>query len=150
MFWIRCLMWGMVLGVAGGQSLRAEGAVHLIFPTANRGLVEGRPEEFYQPTISKRAISGMYGFVRSSEPEPARYFDLFHEGIDIRPLQRDAKGEPLDQVVAMASGQVVYVNKVASKSNYGRYVVLRHGFGKWEMYSTYGHLASVAVSEGRC
>lgn len=118
------------------------------FPSPNTALLDGRPENFYQPTISKRAISGMYGFVRSSEPEPARYFNLFHEGIDIKPLQFDAKGEPKDQVFAAAAGEVVYANTRASQSNYGLYLILRHRYGPHDLYTTYGHLAAVQVEAG--
>jgi murein DD-endopeptidase MepM/ murein hydrolase activator NlpD len=123
--------------------------VRLKFPTANHYLIQGKPEKFYQPTVSRRAISGMYGFVRSSEPEPARFFDLFHEGIDIQPLHLDGRGEPTDPILAAAAGEVVYVNNRASRSNYGRYIIIRHRYGSHDLYTTYGHLASLRYSVGQ-
>lgn len=91
----------------------------------------------------------MYGFVRSSEPEPARYFNLFHEGIDIQPSGRDAKGEPIDPVMSAADGVVVYTNTKPSLSNYGRYIMIRHRLGTHDLYTTYGHLASIFIVENQ-
>jgi len=121
----------------------------LQFPTPNISILNGHPEKFFQPTVSKRAISGMYGFVRSSEPEPARTFDLFHEGIDIQPTKLDARRNPLDPVMAAAAGTVVYTNRKASRSNYGLYLMIRHQVGSWQLYTTYGHLAAIYVREGQ-
>ena len=72
-----------------------------------------------------------------------------HEGIDIRPLQRDANGEPLDPVRAIAAGVVVHANQVAGFSNYGRYVVVEHRFDGCKYYSLYGHLSSIVVRDGQ-
>jgi len=127
----------------------AEGKVDLQLPTANDSLFSGHPELFFQPTISGRAFSGMYGFVRSTEPEPPKFFNKFHEGIDIQPLSRDANGEPLDIVRASLKGEVVYINLRPDKSNYGRYVVIRHRFPDGDGYTIYGHLASVSASVGQ-
>ena len=96
------------------------------FPTENRALLDKHPEKFYQPTISRRLISGMFGFVRTSEPEPARIFEHFHKGIDIRPLHRDTSGEPTDVVEAAADGEVVRVNRDEKISDYGRQVIVKH------------------------
>jgi hypothetical protein len=75
-------------------------------------------------------------------------YTRFHEGIDIRPVQRDARGEPLDEVRAIAPGTVAYVNRVPGHSNYGNYVVVEHRWGGCPYYSLYGHLASASVSTG--
>lgn len=123
--------------------------VVLQFPTDNRALVEGRLEDFYQPTISGRLKSGMFGFVRSNLPEPPPYFERFHEGIDIKPLRRDRYGRPLDVVRAAAPGTVVYVNTRSRASNYGLYIIIRHDYGACQAYTTYAHLASVAVRAGQ-
>ena len=88
-------------------------------PTENRYLFEKQPKKFYQPTISRRLISGMFGFTRTSDPEPARIFERFHKGIDIKPLRRDGRGEPLDPVRACADGVVVRVNDNEKISDYG-------------------------------
>jgi murein DD-endopeptidase MepM/ murein hydrolase activator NlpD len=140
-----------ILSFSGGQAQIPDtpAEIRLQFPTANAYLLENCPEKFYQPTVSKRLISGMYGFVRSSEPEPARYFNLFHEGIDIQPTHRDTKGEPLDPVMAAAAGLVVYTNLKPTLSNYGRYLIIRHSYGTHDLYTTYGHLASIQVKEGQ-
>ena len=67
----------------------------------------------------------------------------FHEGIDIAALQRDRSGRPLDKAYAVADGVVGYINRVAGKSNYGKYVVLLHHDPVGEVYTLYGHLAEV-------
>ena len=75
-------------------------------------------------------------------------YTRFHEGIDIRPLHRDANGEPLDEVRAIADGKVVHVNPVAGYSNYGKYIVIEHRWNGSNYYSLYGHLSSIAVQPG--
>lgn len=122
--------------------------VDLQFPTENRALLKRDKAAFFQPTISKRLISGQFGFTRTNGPEPARIFERFHEGIDVRPLRRDAKGDPLDPVVASADGRVIYVNRQASKSNYGIYVIIEHRFGGWPVQTFYAHLASTPLRGG--
>jgi len=119
------------------------------FPTENRYLLEEKPEKFFQPTISRRLKSGMFGFVRTSDPEPARIFERFHKGIDIKPLRRDEKGEPLDVVRAIADGMVVWVNEDEKISDYGRQVIVKHLWGDQPVYSIYGHLASATAQLGQ-
>ena len=63
-----------------------------------------------------------------------------HEGLDIRRLQRDKRGEPTDPVMATADGTVVYFNTRPSLSNYGNYLVIRHVIEGIEIYSLYAHL----------
>ena len=70
---------------AVGQTNAPNERIAWKLPTENHYLLEGKPEKFFQPTISRRLKSGMFGFVRTSEPEPARIFERFHKGIDIRP-----------------------------------------------------------------
>lgn len=139
-------------GLAGLVQVKAQevgATLNLVFPTPNQHLLSGHLEKFYQPTVSKRLISGMYGFVRSSEPEPARYFNLFHEGVDIRPMQVDARRNPVDPVMAAAGGKVVYVNAKASQSNYGLYLMIKHQTHEGNFYTTYGHLAAIFVKVGQ-
>ena len=76
-------------------------------------------------------------------------FTRFHEGMDIRPLHRDARGEPLDEVRAIADGKVVYTTRAAGASNYGRYVVVEHRWGGCPYYSLYAHLNTIAVEAGQ-
>jgi murein DD-endopeptidase MepM/ murein hydrolase activator NlpD len=72
----------------------------------------------------------------------------FHEGIDIRALRRDARGEPLDEVRAIADGKVVHTNLVPGYSNYGKYIVIEHRWDGSNYFSLYGHLNSIAVQPG--
>ena len=118
-------------------------------PTENRYLFENQTKKFYQPTISRRLISGMFGFTRTSEPEPARIFERFHKGVDIRPLRRDARGEPLDPVRACADGLVVRVNDDEKISDYGKQVIVRHDWGGLPVFTVYAHLGSVAAKVGQ-
>lgn len=106
-------------------------------PTANRALFDpGGEERFFAGTVGKPWQSGTFGCVRSEGWQ-------FHEGIDIRCLQRDARGEPSDAVLATADGTVVYFNTKPSLSNYGNYIVLRHDIEGLEVYSLYAHLREV-------
>jgi len=91
----------------------------------------------------------MFGFVRTSEPEPARLFEHFHKGIDIRSLHRDEKGEPTDMIFASADGEVVRVNLDEKISDYGKQVIVKHLWGKQPVYTIYGHLASIEVAVGQ-
>jgi len=131
-----------------------EPPLHLELPTDNHALLTGHPEEFYQViernlhgVISHPWQGGQYGFVR----DPMQFggetvYTHFHEGMDIRPMRRDAQGEPLDEVRAIAAGKVVYANRAAGASNYGRYVVVEHRWGGCPYYSLYAHLHTIGVS----
>ena len=66
-----------------------------------------------------------------------------HEGIDIRCLLRDKRGEPIDPVLATAEGKVAYFNKRTALSNYGNYIILRHQIEGLEIYSLYAHLREI-------
>ncbi|HEY2615684.1 MAG TPA: M23 family metallopeptidase [Chthoniobacterales bacterium] len=130
--------------------------LNLALPTDNDALFRGGGPEFYQyierdykGTKSTPWEGGRYGFVRDPVETPAGIvYTRFHEGIDIRPLQRDARGEPLDAVRAIAAGLVVHVNLVPGFSNYGKYVVLEHHWDDCNYYSLYGHLDAVTVRAG--
>ena len=76
-------------------------------------------------------------------------YTRFHEGIDIKPVHRDANGEPLDQVRAIADGKIVHTNLVPGHSNYGCYVVIEHRWGGSSYYSLYGHLSKITVKPGQ-
>ena len=106
-------------------------------PTANHALFEpGGEEKFYVPTVGKTWTSGCFGCVRTDGRQ-------LHEGLDIRCLQRDQRGEPTDPVMATADGTVAYINRKSSLSNYGNYLVLRHQIDGVEIYSTYAHLREI-------
>ena len=106
-------------------------------PTANRALFEKDGEErFFVGTAGKPWATGTFGCVRSGGWQ-------VHEGLDIRCLHRDKRGEPTDAVMATADGTVAYLNRRPSLSNYGNYVVLRHLIEGMEIYSLYAHLHSI-------
>jgi murein DD-endopeptidase MepM/ murein hydrolase activator NlpD len=106
-------------------------------PTANRAIFEpGGQERYFVPTTGKTWVSGTFGCVRSDGWQ-------MHEGLDIKCLQRDRAGEPVDPVLATAEGVVAYVNDHPSLSNYGRYIVVRHNINGLEIYSLYAHLSEV-------
>src|SRR5271154_609312 len=108
------------------------------FPTANHALYESGAElKFFAPTApDKPWTSGSFGCVRDNATR-------MHEGLDIRHLQTDRRGEPTDPVMATADGTVVYFSKKPGLSNYGNYIVIRHVIEGLEIYSLYAHLSEV-------
>ena len=113
-------------------------------PTANHALFEpGGEERFFVGTTGKSWESGTFGGVRGGGYQ-------LHEGLDIRCIQRDKRGEPTDPVLASADGTVAYINRRAALSNYGIYILLRHRIDGIEIYSAYAHLSEVCsdVREG--
>src|SRR5947199_2074981 len=131
-------------------------AVDLGLPTDNDSLFSGGGAAFYQyierdfkGVKSTPWEGGQYGFVRDPvETSAGVVCTRFHEGIDIRPLRRDARGEPLDEVRAIADGKVVHTNLVPGYSNYGKYIVIEHRWDGSSYYSLYGHLSSIHVHPG--
>jgi murein DD-endopeptidase MepM/ murein hydrolase activator NlpD len=131
--------------------------LNLVLPTDNDALLRGDGPAFYQyidrdyhGEKSTPWEGGRYGFVRNPvETSAGIIYTRLHEGIDIRPLQRDTNGEPLDAVRAIAPGVVVHASETAGYSNYGRYVVVEHRFDGCKYYSLYGHLSSIVVRSGQ-
>jgi murein DD-endopeptidase MepM/ murein hydrolase activator NlpD len=140
-------------GVVSGETE----PLNLVLPTDNDALFRGGGAEFYQyierdykGEKSTPWEGGQYGFVRNPiETAAGIVYTRFHEGIDIRSLQRDASGEPLDLVRAIAAGVVVYTNPVPGYSNYGKYVVVEHRWDGCNYYSLYGHLSAITVHAGQ-
>src|SRR3954464_5636608 len=140
-----------VVPTASGEPL------NIVLPTDNDALLRGDGPAFYQfidrdyqGEKSTPWEGGRYGFVRNpKETSSGIIYTRLHEGIDIKPLRRDASGEPLDAVRAIAPGVVVHASQTAGWSNYGRYVVVEHRFDGCKYYSLYGHLSSVAVRPGQ-
>jgi murein DD-endopeptidase MepM/ murein hydrolase activator NlpD len=130
--------------------------VNIALPTENHGLLTGDNAAFYQyikrdfeGVVSTPWEGGQYGFVRNPRRFGATVLETrFHEGMDIRPLHRDANGEPLDVIHSIAAGTVAYANSVPSHSNYGRYIVIEHQFGGCPYFSLYAHLSAVEVAIG--
>ena len=129
--WLRALALFVLLPVAASLAQPFE------LPTPNHALFEKNGgEAFFVGTVGKPWTSGMFGCVRSDGWQ-------VHEGLDIRCLKRDRKGEPADPVLATADGAVSYFSTKPSLSNYGNYIVLRHSIAGLEIYSLYGHLREI-------
>ena len=151
-------LWMLFVLVLYPGLMRAEEnqLLEINLPTDNTALLRGESEAFYQViernfkgVISRPWQGGQYGFVR--DPRELRgsvVYTRFHEGMDIRPVRRDARGEPLDEVRAIGEGKVVHVSRQSGSSNYGRYVVVEHRWGGCPYYSLYAHLNSIAVEVG--
>ncbi len=131
--------------------------IGLVLPTDNDAIFSDDPSRFYMYTdrnfegvLSKPWSGGAYGFTRNQKRTAAGIImTRLHEGIDIRPVKRDASGEPLDEVRSLANGTVVYVNAASNTSNYGRYVVVHHDWGDGPFFSLYAHLNSASVEAGQ-
>jgi murein DD-endopeptidase MepM/ murein hydrolase activator NlpD len=126
-------------------------------PTANGGIFKDDPASFFMFVdryTAEGAVQvwqgGSYGFVRNPrDTAQGTVYTKFHEGIDIAPVERDARGEPLDSVHAIADGVVAYATTSARTSNYGNYVVVRHTIGKTgDFYSLYAHLSRIDAVPG--
>ena len=156
---MRAVAIALVLLMAAQISTAQDNKPHLelALPTDNDALFRGEGAAFYQVIArdfqgveSTPWEGGQYGFVRDPIETPAGIiYKRFHEGIDLRPLHRDAHGEPLDEVRAMAEGKVVHTNLVSGFSNYGRFVVIEHKWDGAKYYSLYAHLNSIAVQVGQ-
>lgn len=127
-------------------------------PTENRHLLSGEPEKFYmyvdryfEGEKSTPWEGGSWGVVRSPVRvgEQVKYL-RFHEGIDIAPVKRDKAGNPLDLIMSIADGRVVYVCDTSKRSNYGMYIVVEHPIHNdgSTVYSLYAHLAEATVKAG--
>ena len=131
---ILCCSLSIALLALNGRSLLAQ-PFH--FPTANHSLLEpGGEQKFFVGTVGKPWATGRFGCVRTDGWQ-------MHEGLDIKCIQRDSAGEPLDPVLATADGTVAYFSAKPSLSNYGNYVVLRHRIDGLEVYSLYAHLKKI-------
>lgn len=141
---------------ASAQQKSGGNDLDLILPTANTALYNGDGGQFYQfvdrdfqGAKTTPWEGGQYGFVRDPvETANGIVYTRFHEGIDIKPLQRDAAEMPLDPVMAIADGTVVHVNETSGLSNYGRHVVIGHVWGGCHYYSLCAHLNVVTARVG--
>ena len=123
----------LLLAAAAG----AAGRVEIGWPTPNPAWAEGLAlGDYLQHAGSGEPESGTFGGVRDGGSR-------FHEGIDIRCIARDRRGEPTDSVLAAMAGIVRHLNANAGDSGYGRYVVLEHPDVTPAVYTLYGHLARI-------
>lgn len=117
--------------------------VEFSWPTPNPAWERGRSyENWVQPTVSGEPRSGLWGSVRSNGNQ-------FHEGLDIRAVDRDRRGEPTDKVTAAMDGVVRYVSSKPGDSNYGRYIVIEHAGLTPAVHTLYAHLARIEPGIGR-
>lgn len=152
--WILIVMGGWLL--MGSSAPAQAQPLDLILPTANDALLYEDGPAFYQYTdryFQGRRLrpwqGGKYGFVRNpKETAQGIIYTRLHEGVDIKVVRRDARGEPLDEVRAIDEGRVVYANAVPSRSSYGNYVVVEHWWSGAPFYSLYAHLGRVDVEAG--
>jgi len=113
------------------------------WPTPNPAFVEGASDRgVLQPTVSGELASARFGCVRNDGRR-------FHEGVDLKPVSRDARGEPLDEVFAFHDGVVRYANRDPSRSSYGRYVVVEHPDIGPGVVTLYAHLRRVDAEAGQ-
>ncbi len=109
----------------------------MLWPTPNPAFMEGKDYHAWaQDTGTGDPHSGLFGCVRDDGHK-------FHEGIDIKPVQRNRAGEPLDAITAAFAGQVAYIEAEPSSGAYGRYIVLEHPHADVPVYTLYAHLASI-------
>ena len=128
-----------------------------VLPTDNDALFRGKPGRFYMYTDrdfegvkSRPWQGGAYGFTRVPQRVGGKVvMTKFHEGIDIQPLQRDASGEPLDEIRAIESGRVVHISNDPKDSNYGKLAIVEHDVEGTPVYSIYAHLATIDVRPGQ-
>jgi murein DD-endopeptidase MepM/ murein hydrolase activator NlpD len=132
--WQRATCLGFLLLISSGAGVFGQA---FLLPTANRALFEpGNEEKFFVGTAGKPWTSGTFGCVRTEGWQ-------LHEGLDIRCLERDRRGEPIDPVLATADATVAYINTRPSLSNYGKYVILCHHIEGVQIYSLYAHLKEI-------
>jgi murein DD-endopeptidase MepM/ murein hydrolase activator NlpD len=106
-------------------------------PTANLALFEpDAGDRYFVGTVGRTWASGTFGCVRSEGYQ-------LHEGLDIRALERDGRGEAIDPILAAADGTVAYVNPRPALSSYGIYVILHHELQSWELFTLYAHLSRI-------
>jgi hypothetical protein len=123
-----CLLLGLATAVVTT-------AAEVVWPTSMDRSQLRSPEDYLQPTESRRTESGSFGMVRDDGHR-------FHEGLDIRPIARNARGEPTDLVFSALEGVVAYVNPRLNGA-YGRYIVMLHPRAELPVYTLYAHLAAI-------
>jgi len=139
----RAILW--VLAFCGSCALAAPHSLGPYFwPTPNAAFLRGgQPADILQPTASGRLASALFGCVRNQGRR-------FHEGIDLKPISRDARSESTDPIYAFDAGVIRYVNRTAGNSSYGRYVVVEHPGIAPGFVTLYAHLRNLPerIQEG--
>lgn len=132
-------------------------------PTKNRAIFDGPDDAYFmfvdrsaKDPVTQKPVAiqvwqgGQYGFVRDPKmlTDGTIVYSRFHEGMDVAPVERDARGEPLDAVFSIADGTVMFANTSAGKSNYGNYVIIRHDSEDGPFFSLSAHFREVKVARG--
>ncbi|MDP2138173.1 MAG: M23 family metallopeptidase [Candidatus Didemnitutus sp.] len=131
--WRRCGLGAVMVGLF---VTFAQARVEIVFPTANQAWANNNLEAFVQATVSGDPESGLFGCVRTNGTQ-------FHEGLDIKSLTRDRRGEATDEIFAAMTGIVRHINLSPGGSSYGRYIVIEHPDEQPAVYTLYAHLAKV-------
>jgi hypothetical protein len=148
--------WLILVLAAPVTLLRSETPL-FVLPTDNHALLDGEPSDFYQfvdrtenGKVEQVWEAGQFGFVRDpiTLKTGEHLLKRFHEGLDIKPMKRDSKDEPIDEVRAIAKGEVVHCSDSPGRSNYGRYIVIKHDWGEGPFCSLYAHLSRITCKEG--
>jgi murein DD-endopeptidase MepM/ murein hydrolase activator NlpD len=133
---------GSGVGIGLAAPLAKAQRIEISWPTPNHAWEQGRGiEAWVQPTVSGDPESGLFGCVRRNGTQ-------FHEALDIRPVGRDARGEPTDKISAAMDGVIRYVSARAGDSTYGRYIVIEHPGVSPVIYTLYAHLAKIEPGIG--
>lgn len=148
----------LILTLCASAWAQAQDLVYRL-PTNNATLFTTGGDDYYmyvdrlfEGQKSQPWQAGTYGMVRNPfRPQPGApvMYSRFHEGIDVKPIERNASGEPQDEVRPIAPGRVVHTSTNPRHSNYGRYVVISHKVREGTIYSLYAHLAEVTCSVGQ-
>ena len=148
----------MGIGMLACTSTQAAEDLVYKLPTDNDALYRGENEAYYmycdrwfEGKQTQPWEAGTFGFTRNAlrVHDGRIFFTKLHEGIDIKPIRRDANAEPLDDVRPIAPGIVAYTSSSPGASNYGRYVVIAHETKEGTIYSLYAHLKKVSCEVGR-
>ncbi|MFI3290450.1 MAG: M23 family metallopeptidase [Opitutales bacterium] len=127
----------LVISLIALSALTAS-ASDILWPTPSTAFNEGKHyKDFIQPTAIGNLEGGLFGDTRNSGYK-------FHEGIDIKSVNRNKSGHAQDDIFASIDGEIVLINHTAWQSNYGKYVVIEHNFLDVNVYTLYAHLSEVS------
>lgn len=131
LYWITflCILFGVQSLPLSGYVIEPSFPIECVNFRLNKSI-----ETFIQPTASGLPISGTFGCVRNSGKK-------FHEGIDLKSIQKDKKNNPIDPIFAIWPGEVVHLG--TQSGAYGLYVVLEHKDFEPALYTLYAHLAKI-------
>ncbi len=155
---MRRFLQAMGMGMLACTSTQAAEDLVYKLPTDNDALYRGENEAYYmycdrwfEGKQTQPWEAGTFGFTRNAlrVHDGRIFFTKLHEGIDVKPIRRDANAEPLDDVRPIAPGIVAYTSSSPGASNYGRYVVIAHETKEGTIYSLYAHLKKVSCEVGQ-